>query len=101
MNEVSNSAPQPTRNLAQVLMQRIASVKNQAVAAAIRKDESTVSRIVSGEAGIKLDDLGAFLGALDMKCVGKNQVCVDREEFIAYRALAAKYMEQSPALKWD
>lgn len=101
MTEVSNSAPQTSRSLAQFLLQRIATVKNQTVAQAIHKDETTVGRIVSGETGIKLNDLGAFLGALDMKCVGKNQVCVDREEFIAYRALAAKYMEQSPALIWE
>ena len=101
MNEVSNSAPQPARNLAQILMQRIAAVKNQAVAQAIRKDESTVSRIISGESGIKLDDLGAFLAALDMKVVGRNQVCVDKDEYLSYRSLAAKYMEQAPKLDWE
>lgn len=101
MDAVSNSAPQPARNLAQLLLQKVAAVKNQTVAQAIRKDESTVSRIVSGETGIKLDDLQAFLAALEMKVVGRNQVCVDRAEYEAYRALAAKYMETSPKLEWE
>lgn len=101
MNPSSEIAAQPARNLSQILMQKIAAVKNQTVAQAIRKDESTVSRIVSGETGIKLDDLQAFLNALDLKCVGKNQVCVDRDEFIAYRALAQKYMSKAPELNWE
>ncbi len=101
MNQVSNSAMQPTRNLSQLLMQRVATVKNQVVAQAIRKDESTVSRIVSGELGIKLDDLQAFLDSLELKVVGKHQICVDRDEFTAYRALAAKYMSKPPELEWE
>ena len=92
---------QPSRKLSQLILQRLAGVKNYTVAQAINKDESTVSRIVSGESGIKLDDLENFLGALDLKCVGRNQVCVDREEYAAFRALAARYIEQPPKLEWS
>lgn len=82
-------------------MQRLASVKNQAVADAIGKDQSTVSRIASGEAGIKLDDLQPFLAALGLKVVGANQVCVDREVYESYRTLARAAINDPAKLTWD
>jgi hypothetical protein len=100
MTTLSGTGTQQTRKLSQVLMQRLAAVKNTTVAQAIRKDESTVSRIVSGETGIKLDDLQAFLDSLGYKVVDKNRVCVDAEEFRSYRLLATKYLAQPPELDW-
>jgi hypothetical protein len=35
------------------------------------------------------------------RAVGAHQVCVDRAEFEAYRALAAKYMSKPAELQWE
>lgn len=82
-------------------MQRLVSVKNQTVADAIGKDQSTVSRIVSGETGIKLDDLQPFLAALNLKVVDGNQVCVDKAVYESYRTLAAAAITNPRILDWD
>lgn len=82
-------------------MQRLAKVKNQRVATAIGKDESTISRIVSGETGIKLEDLQAFLLALDLKCVDTNQICIDRAVYEAYKTLATAALTNPQKLRWD
>lgn len=90
-----------SRKLSQVILHRLARLKNQSVASAIGKDESTVSRIASGEAGIKIDDLEPFLRALHMKAVDADQVCVDKKVFESYRILAAKAMTEPESLKWE
>ena len=100
MEPVSGSVPHLPRKLSQVLMHKLAAVKNSTVAIAIKKDESTVSRIVSGETGIKLDDLQAFLDSLGYKVVDKNRVCVDAAEYQSYRLLATKYLERPVELDW-
>lgn len=99
----SESSAQPSadaRKLAQVVMQRIAKVKNQVLAEAIGKDESTVCRIVSGETGVKVADLQAFFATLGLKVVDANQHCVPREEFEAYRVLAKAHVN-APQLDWS
>lgn len=100
MSESSNTPTQPARNLAQLLLQRIAAIKNQAVSSAIKKDESTISRIVSGETGIKLDDLQAFLLVLGYKVVEKNMYCVPRDVHLAYKTLAQEHFNKLDQ-DWD
>lgn len=87
--------------LSQILMQRLASVKNNVVSLAIHKDESTVSRIASGESGIKIEDLQAFLMALGLKVVDTNQVCIDRAIYESYRTLAKAALTSPEKLNWD
>lgn len=101
MAESSQQPSASARKLVQAVLQKVASVKNQAVAEAIGKDESTVSRIVSGEVGIKLNDLHPFLTALGLKVVGANQVCVDREVYESYRTLARAAINDPAKLNWD
>lgn len=101
---MAESCTQPdatARKLVQVVLQRLAKAKNQTVAEAIGKDESTVSRIVSGDAGIKLADLAAFLKALGLKVVDANQVCVDRAVYESYRTLARAAITNPSTLSWD
>jgi hypothetical protein len=101
MAESSTQPDASARRLAQVVMQRLAKVKNQAVAEAIGKDESTVSRIVSGDTGIKLADLQPFLSALSLKVVDAGQVCVDRAVYESYRTLARAAITNPSTLSWD
>lgn len=101
---MAESCPQPSasaRKLVQVILQGLAKAKNQAVAEAIGKDESTVSRIASGDSGIKLADLQPFLSAIGLKVVSANQVCVDREVYESYRTLARAAINDPAKLNWD
>lgn len=101
MTASSDTPVQPARNLLQLLMRRIAAVKNQTLSVAIGRDESTVSRIVSGETGIRLTELQAFLDALGVKVVDANQYCVPRDLWEAYRVIAARSFEQPVKLDWE
>lgn len=101
---MATSCPQPSegaRRLSQTILRRLATVKNQDVGDAIGRDESTVSRIASGELGLKLNDLHGFLCALGLKVVDGNQVCVDREVYESYRVLARAAINDPNKLKWD
>lgn len=94
------------RKLMQGILQRVATVKNHDVAAAIGKDESTVSRIVSGESGVKLTDLHPFLACLGLKVVPWGHICIDSAEWEATQVLARKYMETmdkpvGPIVDWN
>lgn len=93
------------RNLPQIILRRLASKKNQAVAAAMGRDDSYISKISAGDVGIKLEDLGRFLDALDLKVVDKNQVCVSKEIHLSYKTLAAEYLtlqgESGIQQDWD
>lgn len=98
----SSDAPTATaRKLVQVVLQRLAKAKNQTVAEAIGKDESTVSRIASGESGIKLADLQPFLGSLGLKVVSADQVCIDRAIYESYKTLATAALTNPEKLHWD
>lgn len=76
-------------------------MKNQDVGDAIGRDESTISRIASGELGLKLNDLYGFLNALGLKVVSANQVCVDRDVYESYRTLARAAINDPAKLNWD
>lgn len=54
-----------------------------------RIDRSTVSKYLSG-AGIPLDRLEAFLGALGFKVVAEDEVTIPRDEYRATLALAER-----------
>lgn len=89
------------RKLAQTVLHRLASVKNEEVGKAIGKDHSTISRIGSGEAGIKLDDLHGFLSALGLKVVDSNKCCVDRAVWESYKTLIHAAITSPRKLEWD
>jgi hypothetical protein len=101
MADVSPLPNAIARKTVQVVLQRLATVKNQTVAEAIGKDESTVSRIASGEVGIKLNDLHAFIDALGLKIVDKNQRCIDSSIYEAYKTLATAAINAPSKLDWD
>lgn len=88
-----------SRNFETEALRRVASVQYEAIADAMGCDKSTVSRMF-GERGIKLGELPLLLGALGWKIVGKDQHCVPRDEFEAYRTLARKAIA-APTLEWD
>lgn len=95
---MSTASTQPSasaRRLTQELLRRVAKVKNQTIAEAIGKDESTISRIVSNESGLRLNDLYAFLAVLGLKIVDADQICVDHKIHESYKTLATAYLTNS------
>lgn len=68
-----------------------ARVKYDAVASAIGKDVSTVSRIFSEDTGVKLRDIEMFLCALGFKVVPLDAVTVDGTEYHLLVQMAAKF----------
>lgn len=106
---MSAVSPQPSasaRKLLQVILQRVATVKNSTVGDAIGKDESTVSRIVSGESGVRLEVLHPFLAALGLKVVDAGRICIDVEKYnamlvLAKRAIAQEQKVEGPQLDWE
>lgn len=99
--EASTVPSAAARTFVQDIMQRLARVKSETVAQAIGKDASTVSRVASGELGVKLADLQPFLRALDLKVVDVGRVCVDREVYESYKTLATKALTEPESLEWD
>lgn len=69
MTSVSENRPANTSNLESLILRRVASVKNSTVAQAIGHDDGHVSRICSGERGLKLIELQAFLDSLGLKVI--------------------------------
>lgn len=72
------------------IMSAVANVKNFVIADAIGHDVSHVSKITSGERGIRLGELEAFLSSIGMKvikCEGEV-VSIPKEKYDALRLLA-------------
>ncbi len=101
-------SPQPSassRKVLQLILQRIADLKYQTVADAIGRDESTVSRIVSGDSGVKLQELVPFLDITGFKLVPKDHYCVQLDRWNALVVYAKIGMEherkvEGPQLEW-
>lgn len=105
MSTSSHPPGENARKLSQALLRSIAIVKNQAVADALGCDDSTISRIVSGESGIKLLSLHPFLACLGFKVVPVGHVCIDAVEWQAKETLLKKLMERDtpvgPQVDWN
>lgn len=79
--------------LESALLRAVASSGQDAVAQAISKDVSTVSRIFANDGGIRLRDLETFLEALGYKAVPLDHVTVERKEYCSLVYLAAKHLD--------
>ena len=92
MTEASSTPVATTSKTESLVLRRLAGVKNVVVAQAIKHDEGHVSRIASGERGLRLGELEAFLKALGLRiieCDGQV-VTLPAEEHEALRVLARK-----------
>jgi hypothetical protein len=78
-----------------LVLQRIAGVKNLTIAAAIGHDEGHVSRITSGERGLRINELEPFFKSLGLRvieCEGPVAT-IPAEELAAIKTLAGKYFK--------
>ena len=70
-----------SRKTLQALVRRCARMSVAELGAAIEKDESTASRVRSGEAKLTLEEFAKLLTAIGCKVVDKSKVCVDPQVF--------------------
>ena len=82
--------PTMSRNIESLLLRRIASVGQKVLAEALDCDISRISRFNSGEASIKLSELGPLLSALGIVAteVGGDSVVLPRAKLRAMKILA-------------
>lgn len=83
-----------TSRLSSEILRRIAANKNAAVAEAIQSDESHVSRITSGERGLRLDQLEPFFTTLGLKVVPVEAQLIDPEYLGALETLSRLKLEK-------
>lgn len=87
--------------LESALLRAVASSGQEAVAQAIGKDVSTVSRIFAGESGVRLGDLDAFLRVLGYRAVPATQATIDPCEHRALVDLASRYLSGQVRCNWE
>lgn len=68
----------------------IASHTNKRVAEAIGSDETFMSRFLSGERGLKIDQIGPALMAMGLKLVDVEEVTVPAKRLASLEYLAAE-----------
>ena len=101
----SSATPLPlSRKASQALLRRLAQKPLAEIAGAIGKDESTASRLRSGEARLTVQEFGDLVSALGLKLVDTDRVCVDRKTYEAMAHINARAMasaEIAKRLMWD
>ena len=97
----SASVHSESRANTSVVAERMRNAKRTALSLACGKSETWASKILDGESGVMLNDLPTLLKELGLRVVGIDRVCVPRDEYQAYRALAAQYLKQPQRLEED
>lgn len=83
MAAVSPLPTDPARKSLQMVLRRLARMSVAEIGAAIEKDESTASRLRSGEAKLNLEEFAKLLAAIGCKVVDERKRCVDPEIYEA------------------
>jgi hypothetical protein len=101
MNASCAATRSESRPSASVIAERLRNAKGLAISSALGKSDSWARKVLDGESGVLLDDLPGLLKELGLRVVGVDRVCVPRDEYQAYRALAAQYLKQPQRLEED
>lgn len=86
------------------LSQRLAKRSLAELCAALNKDDSTASRIRSGESKLNIEEFAKLLHFLGLKLVDNGRVCVDRETYESMAHMVSKAMRDEQTarrLMWD
>lgn len=86
----SSTLARPLVNLRQALTSRLLRIGGKALADAIHKDESTASRILSGERGCTIAEFCVLLELCELKLVARDKLCVNRDQFEFMRQTTAR-----------
>lgn len=104
MNASSDTPAPITRKSSQVLLASLARMSLDTISKAIAKDDSTSSRVRSGEARVTLGEFCDLVDAAEMKLVDRDRVCVHRKKYEALVTIAAAAMSDETSvhkLVWD
>jgi len=104
MPSSSDALNTSARKSSQVLLGALARMPLEAISRAIAKDDSTSSRVRSGDARLTLGELCDLIDAAEMKLVSRDRVCVDRKKYEALATIAAAAMSDEESvnkLVWD
>lgn len=96
---MSDTSAPIARKSAQILMRSLARMPLEQLAQAISKDESTASRVRSGEARLTLGEFCELVDAASMKLVGADKYCVDRAKWEAITTLVAGAMSDRDTVR--
>ena len=94
MNASCAATHSESRPSASVIEERMRNSKGAALSAALGKSDSWARKVLDKECGVTIDDMPRLLKELGLRVVGVDRVCVPRDEYQAYRALAAQYLKQ-------
>ena len=77
------------------LLRALATRSQQALADAIGRDQSYISKFQSDNVGLKWSEVMALLDAVGLELFDStnSRVIVDREEYEAFKTLARRYIE--------
>lgn len=87
-----------------VLSTRLSKVALEEIARALGCDDTTASRVRSGERARSVMDLAKLIPLCGLKLVDKDKVCVDRPTYDAMTLIASKAManpQTARTLIWD
>lgn len=104
MADIVPIPPEDASRQLRMLSQRLAKRSLNDLCGALNKDDSTASRIRSGESKLNLEEFCRLLQFLGLKLVDKNRVCVARETYESLAHIAAKAMRDEQTarrLMWD
>ena len=99
MAAVSPLPTDPARKSLQLIVRRLARMSVAEIGAAIEKDESTASRLRSGEAKLNLEEFAKLLAAIGCKVVDESKCCVDREIYEALVHINMRAMRNEHTLR--
>lgn len=88
----------------QLVAKHLSATSLDALAEAIAKDDSQVSRIRSGQLGACINDVVRLLYAAGLKTVPLDRVCVDRARYEAMVTMASAAMADEQTVRrltWD
>ncbi len=96
MNESSIDPRATPSRLESEIMRRAAGVKNTVIGKAIGHDDGHVSRILSGERGLKIDELEAFFLSLGLYVIESDgdMVKVSADKYAALKLLAREALSK-------
>lgn len=89
----------PLVNSRQVLSTRLNKLGGSTLAKALSKDESTASRILSGERGCTIEEFCQLLDLVGLKVVGVEKHCVPADELRMLRRVYSNIIARD--LVWE
>src|SRR5688572_15376043 len=99
MPAVSSIAAPMARKSAQTLLRSLARMPLETIAQALSKDESTASRVRSGEARVTVGEFCELVDAAGLKLVSADKYCVDRALWVAVTTMLAATMADKESVQ--